>query len=315
MNLFLNILKAILFGVIEGITEWLPISSTGHLVIAEQFLGFGSRYGLEFSQLFIVIIQFGAILAVIIAFFKKIWPFGKTKSLEEKKKTWTLILNVAIACLPGVIAGFLFDDLMDRYLYGALVIAITLILYGIIFIVAEFYRKKNTSEDKVYLELVDITWKSALIIGLAQVLALIPGTSRSGVTIIAALLIGFSRSSAAEFSFILSIPMIVGASGYKLIKFIANKGFETIPSGLGAEAVTVLLIGIIISFIVSIFTIKIFMKFIKSKSFTGFGYYRIALGVIVLTLGAFSVLDFFPSTSVGALFDTFINLIRVYFIT
>lgn len=308
MDLFINILKAILFGIIEGITEWLPISSTGHLVIAEQFLGFGSRYGLDFSNLFIVVIQFGAILAVIIAFFKKIWPFGKNKTSDEKKKIWMLILNVVIACLPGVIAGFLFDDLMDQYLYGALVIAITLIVYGVVFIIAEIIRKNNHHEDKVYLELVDITWKSALIIGLAQVLALVPGTSRSGVTIVAALLIGFSRSSAAEFSFILSIPMIVGASGYKLVKFVANDGFDTIPSGLGSEAVIVLLVGIIISFVVSVFTIKFFMQFIKSKTFSGFGYYRIALGLIILLLGITNILPLFANS--GASVDAIINIVR-----
>ena len=148
MDLFINILKAILFGLIEGITEWLPISSTGHLVIAEQFLGFGSRYGLAFSNLFIVVIQFGAILAVIIAFFKKIWPFAKSKTEAEKKQTWMLILNVVIACIPAVVAGFFLDDLMDQYLYGALVIALTLILYGIIFILAEIYRKKHINRGK-----------------------------------------------------------------------------------------------------------------------------------------------------------------------
>ena len=311
MDLFINILKAILFGLIEGITEWLPISSTGHLVIAEQFLGFGSRYGLAFSNLFIVVIQFGAILAVIIAFFKKIWPFAKSKTAAEKKQTWMLILNVVIACIPAVVAGFFLDDLMDQYLYGALVIALTLILYGIIFILAEMYRKKQNKDDKSYSELMDITWKSALIIGLAQVLALVPGTSRSGVTIVAALLIGFSRSSAAEFSFILSIPMIIGASGYKLVKFMANDGFDTIPSGLGSEAVIVLLVGIVVSFIVSIFTIKFFMAFIKSKTFAGFGYYRIALGVLILILGLTKFLPLLPTQEVGVGVDTLLSSIRI----
>jgi len=315
MELFFNVLKAILFGVIEGITEWLPVSSTGHLIIAEQFLGFGTRYGIEFSNLFIVVIQFGAILAVIIAFFKKIWPFGKGKSELEKKKTWMLILNVAIACLPGVIAGFLLDDLMEQYLFGALVIAITLIIYGIVFIVVEWFRNRNSSEERVYLELIDITWKSALIIGLAQVLALVPGTSRSGVTIVAALLIGFSRSSAAEFSFILSIPMIVGASGYKLIKFSANDGFNTIPNGLGFEAIIILVIGIAISFVVSIFTIKIFMSFIKSKTFAGFGYYRIALGLIILILGLVKVLPLIPNVQVGVGVEMILDIFNKGLIT
>ncbi len=313
MDLFINTLKAIVFGIIEGITEWLPISSTGHLLIAEQWLGFGARYGSEFSNLFIVVIQFGAILAVIIAFFKKIWPFGKNKTREEKVKVWMLILNVVIACIPAVVAGLFLDDIMDQYLFGSLVIAITLIVYGIIFIVAEAWRKKNHNEEKVYLELVDITWKSALIIGFAQVLALVPGTSRSGVTIIAALLIGFSRPSAAEFSFILSIPMIIGASGLKLVKFVLDDAaINSISSELRIEALVVLLVGILVSFIVSVFTIKYFMKFIKSKTFIGFGYYRIALGIIILILGLSKVIPLFTPDVNLSLFDSATNLLRIH---
>lgn len=294
MDLIIAVIKAVIFGIIEGITEWLPVSSTGHLIIAEQYLGFGIRYGTGFSNLFIVVIQFGAILAVIMAFFRKLWPFGKKKNSEEKKKTWMLIINVLIACLPGVIAGLLLDDLADQYLYGALVIAIMLILYGVVFVVLERFKKKSQTEDRTYYELSDITWKSALIIGLAQVLALVPGTSRSGVTIVAALLIGFSRSSAAEFSFILSIPMIVGASGYKLVKFIAGDGIGTIPSGLRTEAFIVLLVGIIVSFVISVLTIRYFLRYIKSKTFSVFGYYRIALGAVILILGFSQVIPLYP---------------------
>lgn len=304
MELFLSILKAIVFGIIEGITEWLPVSSTGHLIIAEEFLGFSGRYGIDFSNLFIVVIQFGAILAVLIAFFKKIWPFGKSKTKEEKKQTWMLILNVVIACLPAVIVGVLFDDVVDQYLYGALVIAITLILFGIVFIVAEWYRKKHDTEDKTYLSLIDITWKSALIIGLAQMVAIIPGVSRSGITIIAALLIGFSRSSAAEFSFIISIPMIIGASGFKLVKFVASGDYHNIPSELMSEAIVVLLVGVLVSFVVSIFTIKFFMTFIKSKTFAAFGYYRIGLGILVLILGLTQVISLLPNVAINVSLDT-----------
>lgn len=308
MELFLSILKAILFGIIEGITEWLPISSTGHLIIAEQWLGFSGRYGLEFSNLFIVVIQFGAILAVIIAFFKKIWPFGKNKTTEEKKQIWFLILNVVIACVPAVLAGLLLDDYVDQYLYGALVIAITLIFFGVVFIVAEWYRKTHQLDGQTYKELVDITWKSALIIGLAQMIAIIPGVSRSGITIIAALLIGFSRSSAAEFSFIISIPMIIGASGFKLVKFVLNGDYQQIPNTLMTEAIIVLLIGILVSFVVSVFTIKFFMKFIKTKTFAAFGYYRIALGLVILILGLTSLISLFPEVTTNIMMLTFNHL-------
>lgn len=299
---FITVLKTILFGIIEGITEWLPISSTGHLIIAEQYFGFASTYGVDFWNLFLVVIQFGAILAVIISFFHKIWPFGKKKSAEEKKQTWLLIFNVVIACLPGVIAGIIGDDYIDSVLHGALVVAITLIVYGIIFIVIEIYSKKSGKNSTIN-DLKDITWKTAVIIGFAQILSMIPGTSRSGITIIAALILGFSRSTAAEFSFIVSIPMIIGASGYKTAKYFINGG------NLSSVELGIIVIGIVVAFIVSLLTIKFFMKFIKSKTFTGFGIYRIALGIVLIVLFSVGAMNATPQTSTLLTIETIIKQI------
>lgn len=307
MEFFIQIINAIIFGVVEGITEWLPISSTAHLIIFEQWLGMNKYFGQPFVDLFIVVIQFGAIIAVILTFFKKLWPFSKSKNKEEKTATWFLILYTVIACIPAVVVGLLVDDFKDQYLSSILVIIITLVVFGILFIVVEtIFKKKNIINTK---ELTNLTIQYALIIGLAQMLALIPGVSRSGVTIIAALLLGFSRTSAAEFSFILSIPMIIGASGYKLLKFFIRGEAKTIPNF--GQGIAIIIIGTVVAFIVSFFTIKYFMKFIKSKSFTLFGYYRIGLATLLTILILTNVIpDAATLVNVNSVINT-LNAVRL----
>jgi len=289
MEEFINFLKIILFGIVEGVTEWLPISSTGHMIILEQWLSISSFTSPEFYDLFEVVIQFGAILAVIITFFAKLWPFGKSKTKEEKTSIWKTWLNIVIACVPAGIVGLLCDDFLHDHLYNFLTVSITLIVYGVIFIILETYIKKTDKKFKVD-EVKSLTWKMALIIGVAQMLALIPGTSRSGITIIAALMIGCSRSAAAEFSFFLSIPIMVAASLYKGAKF-AIKGY-TMPN----NGYWYLLVGCAVALIVSIVTIKFFMKLIKNKSFMGFGIYRVVLGTVLMVL-YFTIVKDSSSTS------------------
>ena len=273
MNI-IDILYAILYGIVEGITEWLPISSTGHMIILNDYVKF-NQISPEFFELVLVVIQLGAILAVIVSFFHKLFPFGKNKTEVEKKeiwKTWGLIL---IACLPAAIIGLLFDDLLDKYLYNKLTVSITLIIYGILFIVVEYFTsKKEVTKEEVR----NFTWKTALIIGGAQVLALIPGTSRSGVTILSALLIGCSRSSACEFSFYLSIPIMFGASLLKGVKFFLKGATLSLNEGM------ILLVGCLIAFLVSLFIVKFLMKYIKKHDFKVFGYYRIVLGIVLIIL-------------------------------
>lgn len=271
MNLT-DIIIAIIYGLVEGITEWLPISSTGHLIILNDFLSF-KEVNPSFFELFLVVIQLGAIFAVVVSYFKKLNPFSKKLEKEEKKsiyKTWILIL---ISCIPAAIVGLLFDDLLDKYLYNKLTVSITLIVYGIVFIILEYFNSKRQIK---YEEVKDFTYKTALIIGLAQVLALIPGTSRSGITIISALLIGCSRKSSCEFSFFLSLPIMIGASLLKLIKYFIKGNLLTLNEGL------VLFTGIIMSFAVSILIINFLMNYIKKKDFKIFGYYRIILGIVLI---------------------------------
>lgn len=279
MELFINIIKAIVFGIVEGITEWLPISSTAHLLILEEWLSFDKTFGQPFVELFVVVIQFGAIIAVLITFFKKLWPFG-LESKDESKKRWLLIGHTILACVPGVIGGLFLDDIKDKYLSGVGVIVITLIVFGLMFIGVETYLKKTNKTNSK--ELSDLNIKTALIIGFSQMIALIPGVSRSGITIITALLLGFSRTAAAEFSFIMSIPMIIGASGYKTLKFFL-KGQASSVNNPGSASF-IMIVGIIVAFVVSLLTIKYFMSFLKKKSFIGFGYYRIGLAIVLLIL-------------------------------
>ncbi len=290
MNEFIEILKAVLFGIVEGITEWLPISSTGHMIILEQWLKIEESQSTAFYDFFLVIIQFGAIIAVLLEFFKKLWPFGKAKTREEKKDIWRIWLNMLIASIPAGIVELVLGDKIDTYLFTFLTVSITLIVYGVFFILVEVWLKKK-QEDYVEKGLIDqgeklykkddvrfLTWKDALIIGFAQVLALIPGTSRSGVTIIAALLLSCSRSTAAEFSFFLSIPAMIAGSFYKGLKFF--KG----GNNLTTIQLVMILVGCLIALLVSVFVIKAFMKLLKSKTFTGFGIYRIVFGLFLLII-------------------------------
>ncbi len=262
----IEILKAIILGIVQGITEWLPISSTGHLILVEEFIKFDLTQ--VFVNTFFVVIQFGSILAVIVLFFRKLNPFDGYKTKSQKKETFSLWVKIAIASVPAGIIGFLFDDIIEEALYNPTTVALMLIAYGVLFIIIENARRRPR-----YTELSDIGYITALFIGLFQVLALIPGTSRSGSTILGAVLLGTSRYIAAEFSFFMAVPVMVGASGYKLLKAgMAFSGLEWI----------VLAVGSIISFIVSIFAIKFLLAYIKKNDFKIFGYYRIILGLIVL---------------------------------
>ncbi len=276
----LELLKSAIFGIIEGITEWLPISSTGHLILAEQFIKF-KEVSPEFWDMFQVVIQFGAILAVVVLYFKQIWPFtkNKEKAIKNKgflsifdKKIMTLWGKILVACVPAAVIGLLFDDVFEALFYNPVCIAIALIVFGIAFIVIENWNKKRKGNLKETDS--EITYKDALIIGVFQLLAAIfPGTSRSGATIIGGLLIGLSRPNAAEFTFYLAIPTMLGASLLKLVKFgFAFTGIE----------IAVLLVGMLVSFLVSIAVIKFLMSYIKKHDFKVFGYYRIILGIIVL---------------------------------
>lgn len=269
----LDIIISIIYGVVEGISEWLPISSTGHLIILNDYLKF-SQASDDFWELFLVVIQLGAILAVILTFFGKLYPFGKNKSYEEKANIWKKWGLIIIGCLPAAIIGFLFDDILDNYLYNKITVSITLIFYGLAFILIEKFNKKRI----IYNDVNDFTWKTALIIGCAQILALIPGTSRSGITIIAALLIGCSRISACEYSFYLSIPIMIGASLLKVIKFFID------GNAFSVNEFMILLTGTVISFAISIFVVSFLLKYIKKNDFKVFGWYRIFLGVILILL-------------------------------
>lgn len=264
----LEALKVIILGIVEGITEWLPISSTGHLILVEEFIKL--KMTDEFMSMFNVVIQLGAILAVVVIYFHKLNPLSPTKTEKQKMLTWQLWVKVLIASVPAAVIGLLFDDLIDKYLMKYVVVAITLIIYGILFIVIENRHEHLKPTVK---RLSDLTIQMVLIIGAFQVLALIPGTSRSGATIIGGMLIGASRVVAAEFTFFLAIPVMFGASFLKIIKF----GF----SFTGTE-VFLLLLGCVVSFAVSIFAIKFLMQYIKNHDFKVFGYYRIVLGIIVL---------------------------------
>ena len=265
----MEILKAILFGIVEGITEWLPISSTGHMILLNDFIHLNVTS--EFYKLFEVVIQLGAILAVVILYFKSIWPFKKEK--EERKETFSLWGKILVACVPAAIIGLLFDDWFDAHFYNSIVVSIMLILYGIIFII---FEKKNIG-SKTTKSLKDITYKQAFVVGVFQVLALIPGTSRSGATIVGGLLIGLERKTIADFTFLLAIPVMAGASLLKLVKYIKDFGFVFATGEL-----MILGVGSLVAFIVSIIVIKFLLSYIKKHDFQAFGWYRIVLGIIVL---------------------------------
>ena len=271
MDIIIEILKAILFGIVEGITEWLPVSSTGHMILLDEFVKL--QVSEAFYEMFQVVIQLGAILAVILLFFHKLNPFSPKKTEVQKKDTWQLWFKVVVAVIPSAVIGLLLDDWMDEHLYNYVVVAITLILYGVAFIYMERLNKqRSTAIESVY----SIDYRTAILIGAFQCLSLIPGTSRSGSTILGAIILGVARPAGAEFSFFLAIPTMLGASALKLLKFMLSG-----VSATGTE-IAVLLVGCVVSFIVSLVVIRGLMEYVRKRSFAVFGIYRIALGALVL---------------------------------
>ena len=269
----MELLKAVLFGIVEGVTEWLPISSTGHLILLNEFITLNVSD--EFRSMFDVVIQLGAILAVIVLFFHKLNPFSPQKSEGEKKQTWQLWFKVIAAIIPSGIVGVLFDDWMEAHFHNATVVAIALIVYGVAFILVE-RRNARRVGGKTVEDVYAIDYKTALLIGCFQCLSLIPGTSRSGSTILGAILIGVGRSAGAEFSFFMAIPTMLGASAIKGLKFLLSGVAAT-----GTE-IGVLIVGCVVSFVVSLLVIRGLMEYVRKHSFSAFGVYRIILGVVVL---------------------------------
>ena len=261
-----ELIKSFILGIVQGITEWLPVSSTGHMLLVDEFLKLD--FPKDFTDMFFVVIQFGSILAVLVLYFDKLNPFSKHKNEKQKRQTWALWEKVIIACIPAGVVGILFDDLIHDLLYGPIVIAIALIVYGILVIVLE-----NSHPTPTTTSLEKLSFKKAFCVGMFQMLSLIPGTSRSGSTILGAVFLGCERSVAAEFSFFLAIPVMLGASGLKMIKYGLN---------YTGEQVAVMLIGTVTAFIVSVFVIRFLMSYIRKHDFKVFGYYRIVLGILVL---------------------------------
>jgi undecaprenyl-diphosphatase len=280
METFIEILKAILIGIVQGITEWLPVSSTGHMILVNEFVSLDVSDA--FFELFEVVIQFGSILAVLILFFDKLNPFSRKKDEEMKKKTWVLWFRVIIAVLPAAIIGLTFDDWFQEKFYNYVAVAVALVFYGVLFIIIE---RRNKNKEMKYNDVYDIDCVTALEIGVFQILSIIPGTSRSGSTILGASMVGVSRSAAAEFSFFLAVPVMIGASGYKLLKYILNVGFV-----FSTTELIVLLVGTVTAFAVSLVVIKFLMNFVRKHSFESFGWYRIALGVVVLGYNLIKIL-------------------------
>ncbi len=270
--MFIEILKAAFYGIVQGITEWLPISSTGHMILFEQLIPLDVSK--SFWDMFLVVIQFGSILAVVLLYWNKLWPWSRTKNELERKKTYNLWGKVLVGVIPAAVIGLLFDDIITEYLYNYTTVAITLIIYGVLFIVVE---NMNRVKHPTIRNLQKLDYKTALFIGAFQVLALIPGTSRSGATIIGALLLGCSRYVAAEYSFFLAVPVMLGASGLKIVKYFVKTGV-----GFTGTETAILITGMIVAFVVSIFAIKFLMGYIRNHNFKVFGYYRIILGIIIL---------------------------------
>ena len=266
----LEMLKAILIGIVEGVTEWLPISSTGHMILLDEFIKLNVSG--EFKELFLMVIQLGAILAVPILFFEKLNPFSKRKNEAENKNTWNLWFKVFVGVAPAAVFGILLDELCDKYLHNYVVVSIALIVYGVVFILIEKFSSKIPKKVE---RAEDLSYTDALKIGAFQLLSLVPGTSRSGSTIIGGLLSGVSREASAEFSFFMAIPIMVGISGLKILKFILNGFTATLTE------ISLLLIGMAVAFAVSYFAIKFLIDFVKRHDFKPFGIYRICLGVIV----------------------------------
>ena len=267
----IELLKAAVLGVIQGITEWLPISSTGHMILADEFIKLLGGTDKAFVDLFLVVIQFGSILAVVTLYFRKLNPLSPKKSAAERRETWLMWAKVLAACVPAAIIGLLFDNAINTYLYNPWVVAAALIIYGVLFIVIENRRNPEKVSD-----IASLSFKTALIIGVFQVLALIPGTSRSGATILGAVILGASRTLAAEFSFFLAVPVMLGASALKIVKYLMDGG-SLLGQNLG-----ILLVGMAVAYIVSVAAIRFLMGYIRNHDFKAFGWYRIVLGVIVL---------------------------------
>lgn len=266
---FIEILKAIILGVVEGITEWLPISSTGHMILVDEFLKL--KVSPEFMEMFLVVIQLGAIFAVILIFWNKIFPFSFKKGFEIKKDIFDMWFKIVVACVPAAVVGLLFDDYLNALFYNPTTVAVMLIIFGILFILVENYHKGKLPKVN---SLSEITYSMAIMIGIWQLIAAVfPGTSRSGATIVGALLLGISRTVAAEFTFFLAIPVMFGASALKLVKF----GFAFTGSEL-----LLLIVGMVVAFAVSVWAIKFLMSYIKKNDFKVFGWYRIVLGILVL---------------------------------
>lgn len=265
---FIEILKVLLFGIVEGYTEWLPISSTGHLILVEDIVKLNQPE--EFWSVFLVVIQLGAILAVVFLYWSKLWPFSRKKTPAQQRNTWILWSKILLACIPAAAIGLPLDDFLDAHLYNSTVVALMLILYGVIFI---WLERRNQGREFSIQRTSELSYRTALLIGVFQCLSLIPGTSRSGSTIIGAMLLGCARPVAAEFSFFLGIPVMCGASLLRILKH-----------GLSftGEQWFILLFGMLVSFVVAVLTIRYLMTYIRKHDFTVFGYYRIVLGVIVL---------------------------------
>ncbi|WP_348922899.1 undecaprenyl-diphosphate phosphatase [Enterococcus rotai] len=272
-----NLWKAIILGIIEGVTEWLPISSTGHLILVDEFIKM--NLSKDFMEMFNVVIQLGAIMAVVVLYFHKLNPFSPQKNETEKKDTWILWSKVIVACAPAAIIGIPLDDWLEAKFHNFFTVALMLIVYGIAFVVIE---KRNRDRKPKCTDLRDFTYKAAAIVGFFQVLSLIPGTSRSGATILGAIIIGASRFVATEFSFFLGIPVMFGASFLKIVKFVM-KG-----NSFGFTETFILLVGSIVAFVVSIIVIKFLLNYLKRNDFTAFGWYRIVLGVLLISYWLFS---------------------------
>lgn len=271
----IELLKAVFLGIVEGITEWLPISSTGHLILVNEFLNL--RQSKAFIDMFNIVIQLGAILAVMVIYFKRLNPFQPGKTAREVQLTWQLWLKVVIACIPSAFFGLLLDDWMEAHLSNFFVVAIMLVVYGIAFI---WIEDRNRRVEPKVTDLVRMSYKTAFYIGLFQVLSIIPGTSRSGATILGGIIVGTSRSVAADFTFFLGIPTMFGYSGLKAVKYFIDG--NTLTGGQAA----ILLVASVTAFLVSLFVIRFLMNYIKKHDFTIFGKYRIVLGIIVLLYGA-----------------------------
>ena len=271
----IELLKAVFLGIVEGITEWLPISSTGHLILVNEFLNL--RQSKDFIDMFNIVIQLGAILAVMVIYFKRLNPFQPGKTAREVQLTWQLWLKVVIACIPSAFFGLLLDDWMEAHLSNFFVVAIMLVVYGIAFI---WIGDRNRRVEPKVTDLARMSYKTAFYIGLFQVLSIIPGTSRSGATILGGIIVGTSRSVAADFTFFLGIPTMFGYSGLKAVKYFIDG--NTLTGG----QVAILLVASVTAFVVSLFVIRFLMNYIKKHDFTVFGKYRIVLGIIVLLYGA-----------------------------